>query len=50
MCILFYFRRALLGKYKLEIINYDIRYLIQFLKSSLGKKKRKDGENEKERE
>ena len=39
MCILFYFRRALLGKYKLEIINYDIRYLIQFLKSSLGKKK-----------
>lgn len=38
MCISFYFRKALEGKHKLEIINYDIRYLIQFLKSSFGKK------------
>lgn len=34
----FILEKHLEGKHKLEAINYDIRYLIQFLKSSFGKK------------
>ena len=39
MCISSYF--ILLGKNKLEFIHCYIRYIIKFLKSSLGEKKKR---------